>query len=141
MKSIRLTFALFLSLFAFQVFVNAQTQTVRGRIIDQQSEAPLIGATVELLESDPMLGTVTDVDGNFTLPNVPVGRQAFRVSYLGYNTITVPNILVTSGKEVQLSLGLEESITELSEVVVKADVNKDRPINEMATISARQFNV
>ena len=141
MKSIRLTFALFLSLFAFQAFVNAQTQTVRGRIIDQQSEAPLIGATVELLESDPMLGIVTVIDGNFTLQNVPVGRQAFRVSYLGYNTITVPNILVTSGKEVQLSLGLEESITELSEVVVKADVNKDRPINEMATISARQFNV
>lgn len=141
MKFFRIIFPLLCAFFAFHIALDAQTQTVRGKVLDQQSEMPLIGATVELLESDPPIGTVTDLDGNFTLTGVPVGRQAFRISYLGYNTGTVPNILVTSGKEVQLSLSLEESVTQLSEVVVKAQVDKDRPINEMATISARQFNV
>ncbi len=141
MKFLRITFTLLFALFVFQIALLAQTQTVRGTVLDKQSEMPLIGATVELLESDPPVGTVTDEDGHFTLTGVPVGRQAFRISYLGYNTGTVPNILVTSGKEVQLSLSLEESVAQLSEVVVKARVDKDRPINEMATISARQFNV
>lgn len=119
----------------------AQTQTIRGTIIDKQSEIPLIGVTIELITVDPVRGSITDLDGQFTIAEVPVGRQAFRVSYLGYNTITIPNIVVTAGKEVVLDIGLEESVIQMNEVVVTAEVEKDNPINEMATISARTFNL
>ena len=140
MRSIRLLSAfLFFSLLG-QIVV-AQTQTVSGQIIDKQSEIPLIGVSVELISVDPVIGAITDLDGQFSIENVPVGRQAFRISYLGYNTITLPNILVTAGKEVILDLGLEESVIEMNEVVVTAEVEKDQPINEMAAISARTFNL
>ena len=101
------------------------TQNVKGIVLDNQSEIPLIGATIELLGTDN--GTVTDIDGYFRLEKIPTGRQAFRVSYLGYKTITLPNILFTAGKEVILDVQLEENIAELSEILVTAEIAKDRP--------------
>lgn len=127
------------------LFLLAQTSTIRGLVLDQQSETPLIGATVSLLSAENTpnasnIGAVTDVDGHFALRNVPVGRCALRVSYLGYDAQTIPNILVTAGKEVQLDLRLAESFNKVAEVVITAKTDKDKPLNELATISARQFN-
>ena len=115
------------------------TQNVKGIILDKQSEMPLIGATIELLGTDN--GTVTDIDGYFRLENVPVGRQSFRVSYLGYNSITLPNMEVRAGKELLLEIALEESVEKLAEIVVTAEVVKDKAQNELATLSARTFSV
>jgi len=115
------------------------TQNVKGTIIDKQSEIPLIGATIELLGTDN--GTITDIDGYFRLENVPVGRHSFRVSYLGYNSITLPNMEVRAGKELLLAISLEESIEKLAEIVVTAEVEKDKAQNELATLSARTFSV
>lgn len=117
------------------------TQIIRGTVLDKQSEMPLIGVAVEVLEQEATLGTTADLDGNFAIPNVPVGRQTLRFSYLGYNTITIPNIIVTSGKEVIMDVAMEESILEISEVVVTAEVEKDKAANELATISARAFTL
>ncbi|MEO6036770.1 MAG: TonB-dependent receptor, partial [Saprospiraceae bacterium] len=128
------------ALLALPLLLPAQTSTLRGRVLDQQSETPLAGATVQILDLEPIIGALSDADGFFTLKNVPVGRQTLRISYLGYEPQTVPNILLTAGKEVQLDLRLEESFTSVTEVVITAQVDKDKPTNELATISARQFN-
>lgn len=120
--------------------LSAQTQTLRGTVLDRQSETPLIGVTVQLMPADPPVGTVTDVDGSFVLTGVPVGRQVLQVSFLGYEPTVVNNILVTAGKEIMLDIRLEESLLQLDEVTVVASADKDRAVNEMATISARQFN-
>jgi len=122
-------------------FSQSQTQTIKGIITDKESEIPLIGASVELLTDNTLQGTTTDLDGYFKIPNVPIGRHILKISYLGYETSTVPNIVVTSGKEVILSLELEESILELDEVVIVAQVDKDKTVNEMATVSARTFSM
>lgn len=120
---------------------GAQTQTVKGQILDAQAEYPLFGATVGLVGSDPYLGTVADMDGYFKLENVPIGRQTLLVQYLGYKNQTIPNVLVTTGKEVILNIKLEESVEKLEEIVVTADANKDLPINELAKVSARTFSL
>jgi hypothetical protein len=117
------------------------TQTIRGTITDKDSKIPIIGANVILLNNSPVVGTVSDVNGNFRISSVPVGRQDIRVTLLGYNTIEMPNILVTSAKEIVLEISLEEKVTAMDEVVVKAQVRKDRPINDMAIVSARSFTV
>ena len=70
------------------------TQTIRGIILDSQSDVPLIGVSVQLL-GNTAIGAVTDLEGRFILRQVPAGRQAIRATYLGFNEITVPNILVT----------------------------------------------
>jgi hypothetical protein len=46
------------------------------------------------------MGTVTDENGVFRLPNVNVGKVSLQISYIGYEAQTIPDIDVTSGKEV-----------------------------------------
>ena len=105
------------------------------------SQQPLIGVNVILIDSDPFLGGVTDLDGNFRIEGVPAGRQNFLVKYIGYKSQTLPNVLVTAGKQVVLNIQLEESVEALNEVVITADSDKDRPNNEMAKVSARTFSL
>ena len=116
-------------------------QTIRGTIKDIDSKYPLIGATVQIADSQPLIGVVTDVDGNFRLNNVPVGRVTLQVNYLGYESQTIPNIVVTSGKEVILNLALTESTTQLADIVVTATENNAEPLNEMAVVSARSISM
>jgi hypothetical protein len=136
---------LLLTIFTILTFcpsLSAQmTQVLRGTILDKQSESPLVGAAVQIKEITPMLGSVTDENGNFTIINVPTGRYTLQVSFIGYNTATLPNIVVNAGKETILTLNLEETVTKLEAVVVSGKVEKAATNNELATISARQFNV
>ncbi|MEM9389523.1 MAG: TonB-dependent receptor [Bacteroidota bacterium] len=121
--------------------LNAQTQTVKGTVLDAQADYPIIGASVILIGSDPLIGSVTDLDGNFRLEAVPYGRQTLVVQYVGYKNISLPNVLVTAGKEVVLNVKLEESVEKLDEVVVTAEADKDLPLNELAKVSARTFSL
>lgn len=117
------------------------TQTIRGTLVDQQSEAPLIGANIIVVGSDPFIGASTDIDGQFRLENVPVGRQTLRLTYLGYETREIPNVLVNSGKEMVLRLTLQESLETLAEVEITSEAQVGETMNKMATVSARTFSV
>ncbi|WP_299366063.1 TonB-dependent receptor [Winogradskyella sp.] len=119
----------------------AQTGIIKGKIIDKQSEIPLLGATVELLDTEKPMGTVTDDDGYYVLENVPIGRQSIRISYIGFETITIPNIVVTTGKDAVIDVSLIESFDQLDAVIITPETNKDRSINKLAAVSARQFSL
>ena len=119
----------------------SQTQVVKGKIIDAKAEYPLIGVTVTLVNSDPVVGAISDNNGNFRIEHVPVGRQFFAVQYVGYKPVTMSNVLVTAGKEVVLSIKMEESIERLEEIVVTSEGDKDLPNNELAKVSARTFSL
>lgn len=135
--------SLFIVMLLMQTNTLAQQggQTVKGFIKDSKAGYPLIGASVILLGSDPVVGAVTDINGKFVINNVPIGRQTFAVQYIGYKSISLPNVLVTTGKEVVLNVNLEESVEALNEVIVTADSEKDVPINELAKVSARTFSL
>lgn len=124
------------------IAVNAQeiTQNIRGTVVDRESEAPLIGATVQLLNTTPPKGVSTDIDGHFILENVSIGRHQLKISYLGYEDVVLPNVLVGSAKEVILRIPLQESYIQMEEVVISAENPKERANNEMATVSARSFS-
>lgn len=117
------------------------TSAIRGTVTDKQSQFTLPGVNIVLVGSDPLIGTSTDMDGRFRLENVPIGRHVIQVSFLGYETTTLSNILVSSGKEVDLNVQMVESITALNEVVVTAEDDKRESLNKMATVSSRQFSV
>jgi hypothetical protein len=124
-------------------YVRAQqlTQTVRGTVLDKDSQVPLIGATVIRIDAAAENGTITDVDGNFMLDNIPVGRHGFKISYIGYLPYIVNEVYVGSGKEISLRIELIESVTELDEITVRPTVQKDEALNDMTSVSARVFSV
>lgn len=115
------------------------TQTVRGTVIDKQVKSPLMGVIVQVLNASPAKGTTTDLNGNFKLEGVAVGRQSFKISFLGYKEVVLNDVAVTSGKELVLSIELEESVLQTNEVVITAD--KKQPLNDMSTVSARTVSV
>lgn len=132
-----------LSLFLFNHSLNAQTltQNIRGVVLDKSVQTPIVGATVVLVGSNPLKGTVTDAEGVFQLAQVPIGRQTVKITYMGYKEMTMSNVVVNAGKELVLNVGLEEDIAQLSEIIIKPTVEKDKPLNDMATVSARTFSV
>lgn len=123
----------------FQLYSQQITQTVRGIVTDADSKQTLDGVAV-ILSGNPTISSTSDAKGNFKLLNIPVGRQAFQFTLLGYNTRTVSNIEVTSGKEVILNIELTEKVYETKAVEITATKQSNIPNNEMATLSVRNFN-
>jgi len=128
--------SIILVLFATWAFGQKFTQTVRGTVIDNDNKLPLIGATVLVAGTIPLIATTTDVNGNFRLEKVPVGRISLQMNYVGYEVVTLSNIEVNSGKEVFLELSMKESVIKLDDVVVKAYRKKGEAINDMALLSS-----
>ncbi len=92
-------------------FISAQTIVVKGSVTDASTGEALIGASV--LVKGASTGTVTDIDGNFTLELS--GRKILTVSYVGYQS---KDVTVTSG--VNLKIALEPDSKTVDEVVVIA---------------------
>ncbi|MBD3627320.1 TonB-dependent receptor [Cyclobacterium sp.] len=133
-------FALACFLVANPLDAQTLTQTVRGRVVDLVSKTPLPGATVVLLNTNPLMGTTTDLDGEFKIQQVPVGTHILRVSFVGYEEIILPNVIVNSGKELVLNIPIEEDFKQMQEVLVIA-TEKDRTVNDMVGVSGRTFSV
>lgn len=116
------------------------TQTIRGRVVDEGSRAPLPGARIELIDSLLQFKTSSDLDGYFRMEKIPIGRLTIHITFMGYEPKTIPNIELTTGKEFVLDVLLSEKLTVTDEVVIKGkkrgDVN-----NELAVVSARTFSV
>jgi len=142
MKKQRLLLIVFITLFTTVIYGQEDelTQTIRGKVIDKDTRQPLPGATVLITNMEQQKGTSTDVEGHFRFKSIPVGRKDIRISYVGYESKTLRNLILKSGKEMVLTIELEERVEELEGVVVKA-YRKDEPRNEMAKVSARSFTI
>ncbi|GAB4406721.1 MAG: hypothetical protein OHK0053_33090 [Microscillaceae bacterium] len=123
------------------LFAQSTGQTIRGVVLDQESKTPLIGANVIVIGTEPILAAATDLEGHFRIVGVPLGRHSLRITYIGYEETTLPEILVGAGKEVVLEIALQESLLSVSEITVVAETEKGVPLNEMALVSARSFSV
>ncbi|HNM27266.1 MAG TPA: carboxypeptidase-like regulatory domain-containing protein, partial [Saprospiraceae bacterium] len=82
----------------FHVFAQSGVQTLKGRVLDQQSQSPLIGVTVTVSSIEPAKGAISDAEGYFVIADVPLGRQVLQCAYIGYEPLVVPNVLLTAGK-------------------------------------------
>lgn len=122
-------------------FTQQLSQVVKGKVVDAETQVTLPGANIVVVNSQPFLGAVSDADGNFRIASVPFGRYTIQVSFVGYEPTTVPAVLVSSGKEVVLTILLKQASNQIDEVTVKAYSRKDKPLNTMASISARSFTV
>ena len=134
-----LLFLLLLS--SSEVWAQSPTpvQNLRGIIFDRSTEQPLTGAKVEILGADPLQGGYSDAQGKFSIQRIPVGRYEVKVSYLGYQSILKSGVLLHSGQETYLELGMDAQALQSGEVVIEADQRK--VTNVAAMVSARSFSV
>ena len=138
----RFSIIIFTVLFtALHLHSQPLTQTIRGTVIDNASNSPILFASVVVLNTNPLLGTTTDTAGNFKITNVPIGRYDMQVSSIGYEPSILREINVASAKETFLTISLKQNSKLLSEVTVRPNVNKEQPLNTMSTVSARMLSV
>jgi hypothetical protein len=141
---IRIMRILPLLLFVFPMhglFGQTITQSIRGMVIDKDTRQPIPGVNIILMD-DPsnVSGTTSDSDGRYELANLGIGRHELKFTFIGYLPQVTNNIIVNSGRQTILNIELEESAQELQAVEISA-TRDGEPLNEMAIVSARQFNV
>ena len=133
----KLLFLLLFAAFGFPLAAQAQTGTVSGRVTDAKNEG-IPGATV-LIEGTS-LGSSSNVDGSYSIPNVPTGAQTLVISFVGYNPVRRV-VMVVAGQTAQVSSVLSENATLLSEAVVVGYGTQRRQdvTGAVSTVDARQF--
>ena len=114
---------------------NAQQQgkTVKGVVTDTKGE-PIIGATI-VLKGDATRGTVTDIDGNYIILNLPEDA-ALEISYIGMQTQSI----LTEGRTI-INITLTEDVGLLEEVVVVGygSQKKETLVGSIARTSSDQL--
>ncbi len=131
-------FPLLLLLIPTLSFAQNNTQNIRGVVTEKLSQMPLVGVAIQI--SSIQKGTTTDDLGKYTISNISPDRYDITITHIGYKSISIPNVIVTSGKEVILDIAMEEEFAKLNEVVIKAR-NKGGTINKLASVSARSFSM
>lgn len=101
---------------SFQVF--SQTGTVRGFVYEEDSGEPAMFSNVML--EGTQIGAVTDVNGFFTLTQVPYGNYNIIVSYIGFNSLST-SLVVKSNKITDKSFYLNEASIQLNTVQLSAE--------------------
>ncbi|MEI7499419.1 MAG: carboxypeptidase-like regulatory domain-containing protein [Bacteroidota bacterium] len=114
---------------------------IQGIVLDNQTQSPLSGATVTILDTNSLVGAVTDTLGRFKLTHVKIGQYQLRVTFMGYAPFITEPLIVTSGKETMTTIFLEETTLNAPEVEIRAGYRKNEAINKMATVSVRSFSV
>ena len=100
--------SMFVCLLAFGQ-VCAQTQTIKGKVLNATDSEPIVGASVSLQGTSR--GTITDIDGQFQIE--AESGDTLVISYVGMNTVSVP-------AKADMSIALTEDTEVLDEVVVTA---------------------
>jgi hypothetical protein len=92
--------------------------SIKGRAMDRDTQSPLAGANVFI--TNTALGAVTDGEGGFAIPNVPVGGYSIRVSYIGYRPIVKTDVIVKSNRISVVDAELVPEAVEMQAVTVRA---------------------
>jgi TonB-dependent starch-binding outer membrane protein SusC len=134
-KRLNLMFKVFMTVFLMLLFVQSPAQekrTIRGSVKDADTNEALPGATI--LEKGTNNGTITDIDGNFSLSVNPNGT--LQVSYVSYKTTTLP----VAGKE-NFQITLSPDMVGVSDVVVigYGTVKKSDLTGAVASIAAEDI--
>ncbi|MCE7042385.1 TonB-dependent receptor [Dyadobacter sp. CY312] len=125
---------LFLLLSSSLAFAQTYTSTIRGTIKDADTGLPLEGASVAV--ENQVNGVNTSNEGTFRFDKLPVGRYVLSVSYLGYESITIPEILLESGKENVQDIRLHQSGRQLEAATVTT--NRPGAFNSVQEITIEQ---
>lgn len=113
----KLLVAVLLALLALPAALSAQTGSVAGKVTDATSGTELTGANVFIQQLN--LGAVTDLDGNYSIPNVPAGTYSVRLTFIGYRTVNT-TVAVVGGQTAILNSTMSADLLSLDDLVVTA---------------------
>lgn len=118
-------FSIVLLAFSVPDLASAQLSTVAGEVVDEQTDAPVPGANVQLIGESQEWGTATGEAGRFSFGGLVPGTYALVVSHVGF-AAWADTLEIGFGEEARVLVRLDPTAEELDEVLVESD-NDDRP--------------
>jgi hypothetical protein len=141
-------YKIFLLILFAASFTFSQNGRISGKVTDQQTGEPLIGANILIVGTS--LGAASDVNGEYLVTNLSPGEYSVKASYIGYRDVVVNGVIVTSGLTRDLNFQLQTSGISTAEVVIvsqrplieKTSTNASRRIGEeeMNNLGLRSLN-
>ena len=138
-SSIKAIILLF-SFISISNFALSQNVKVYGTITNALNNDPIPFANIVV--EGTMIGTTSDIDGNYEILNLQAGAYNFKCSYIGFNTDIQSEIKVSSNKNLRLDFFLSENSEVLSEVKIKGNTfnkTKASPVS-LRTINASEIS-
>jgi hypothetical protein len=112
-----------------------------GSVIEEDSQLPIVGAVVQVYQDSIFIqASNTNITGNFFFDHLAIGRYRLLIKMVGFQPYSLPHVQVTSGKSTHVHILLKEEALLTNEVTIRANA-KESTINEMASVSARQFDI
>jgi len=105
---------------------------IEGHITDKKNKEPLTGATI-LIEGT-LKGSTADIDGNYKFNNIAEGKYTLIISYVSYNTLRIPNVVVKKNKVTTLDIELEDAGLQLQSVQVVAQRKTDTELSMLKSV-------
>ncbi len=123
----RISLGIFILLAGYVSFVFAgNTGKIAGKVTDAKTKEALVG--VNVIVQGTTLGAVTNLDGDYTILNIPPGAYTLKASILGYDLVTVNEVRISIDLTTRQDFALTETVMEQKEVVITAQhplVQKD----------------
>lgn len=116
------TITIFLSLFTVNSWVYSQTGTISGKVVDQTNET-IPGVKVTILGQT--YRAITDLDGNYVISAIPVGKYTLEFNSNGCNTKQISDVVVKANESTTVSVGMEPILKEIGAVTVKASLIRE----------------
>lgn len=108
---------------------------IKGTITDALTGEPLVGTNIAILGTS--LGASSDLEGEFTIPNIPVGTHTVVFRYIGYKTIEQADVQLSAGETLILDKALSPEAIMGEEVVVTIQARGQRAaINQQLASNA-----
>jgi len=111
-------FCLIVILIAALVFANTEMGTIEGKVIDSLTKEPI--ANVNVVVADAEMGSSTNDQGEFQIPNLTVGLHTLKAQMMGYREESIHNLRIRSEKVHTLHIELTQEVIELESVTVTA---------------------
>lgn len=103
----------------------SQTGTIAGKLLDKESNnQPLPFANIVILGTSQ--GTSSDFDGLYEITNIPAGTYTVEISFTGYETVKIPNVVVEADKVTVVDTALAAEAATLDDVVITVQTNRER---------------
>jgi hypothetical protein len=113
------------------------TGSITGKVVDANNGESIIGANVFIVGTT--LGAATDLDGNYSIKNIPVGKISLSITFISYTKTTINDIEVEPGKNQIINISLKSEAIEIGgEVLVIGEVSNQY---EAALLNQRKKSI
>ncbi len=135
----KIIFLLLSILFLINISAQQETGSITGKVVDKTTKEFLPGVNIIVLGSSQ--GTSTNLNGEFTIENLPTGIYSVRASFIGYNSITKTDVVVNTARPADLNFELTTAVIELDGVTVTSEFFNNNPteINSITNFSYEEI--